>query len=116
MELLGSGPRVGYLLKSRVMDVAEFMENLRRIAQGRLGGRSRLVQELVAARHRDDPLDQSLPAGAGGPVADGRGTLQRGIARRLWITEGTVEKHVRSIMLRMRLPETGRTTAVCSPC
>ncbi|MFC6083343.1 response regulator [Sphaerisporangium aureirubrum] len=107
MELLGSGPRVGYLLKSRVMDVAEFMENLRRIAQGGSVVDPSLVQELVAARHRDDPLDQLTPREREVLSLMAEGRSNAGIARRLWITEGTVEKHVRSIMLRMRLPETG---------
>jgi serine/threonine-protein kinase PknK len=107
MELLGSGSRVGYLLKSRVMDVTQFIENLRRVAQGGAVVDPSLVQELVAARHRDDPLDQLTRREREVLSLMAEGRSNSGIARRLWITEGTVEKHVRSIMLRMRLPETG---------
>jgi serine/threonine-protein kinase PknK len=63
------------------------------------------VQELIAARHRNDPLEQltSRELEALALMAEGRSNA--GIARRLWITEGTVEKHVRSILSRMQLPE-----------
>ncbi|MEO3814517.1 response regulator transcription factor [Sphaerisporangium sp. B11E5] len=107
MELLGSGTRVGYLLKSRIMDVSEFMENLRRVAQGGAVVDPSLVSELVAARRRDDPLDQLTTREREVLSLMAEGRSNAGIARRLWITEGTVEKHVRSIMMRMRLPETG---------
>lgn len=106
MELLGSGKRIGYLLKSRIVDVAEFMENLRRVAQGGSVVDQSLVQELLAARRRDDPLDQLTAREREVLALMAEGRSNAGIARRLWITEGTVEKHVRSIMTRMRLPET----------
>ncbi|GAA1508506.1 response regulator transcription factor [Sphaerisporangium rubeum] len=107
MELLGSGTRIGYLLKSRIVDVAEFMENLRRVAQGGSVVDPSLVHELLAARRRDDPLDQLTAREREVLALMAEGRSNAGIARRLWITEGTVEKHVRSIMTRMRLPETG---------
>src|SRR3954471_24498502 len=56
MELLASGERTGYLLKSRVTDVDEFTDTLRRVAKGGSVVDPALVQELVGARHRDDPL------------------------------------------------------------
>lgn len=106
MELLAAGEGVGYLLKSRVTDMAEFVETVSRIAAGASVVDPALVQELIAARRRDDPLqglterEREVLA----LVAEGRSNA--GIAHRLWITEGTVEKHVRSILSRMRLPET----------
>jgi DNA-binding NarL/FixJ family response regulator len=105
MELLTAGQGVGYLLKSRVTDVAEFVETVGRIAAGACVVDPVLVQELVAARRRDDPL-QGLTGRERevlALVAEGRSNA--GIAHRLWITEGTVEKHVRSILSRMRIPE-----------
>jgi len=56
MDLLASGERTGYLLKSRVTDVDEFVETLDRIVKGASVIDPALVQELVAARRVDDPL------------------------------------------------------------
>ena len=106
MELLASGRGVGYLLKSRVTDLEEFIDTLERIAKGGSVVDPALVAELVAARHRDDPL-VALSARERevlGLMAEGRSNA--GIARRLWVTEGTVEKHVRSILTKLTLPET----------
>jgi DNA-binding NarL/FixJ family response regulator len=106
MELLATGNRVGYLLKSRVTDVADFVETLERIGQGGSVVDPGLVQELVAARHRDDPLELLTHREREVLALMAEGRSNAGIAHQLWITEGTVEKHVRSIMSRMRLPET----------
>ena len=107
MELLASGHRIGYLLKSRVTDVAEFIETVESIARGASIVDPALVQELVSARRRNDPLavlsDREREVLA--LMAEGRSNA--GIARRLWVTEGTVEKHVRSILTKLDLAETG---------
>jgi DNA-binding NarL/FixJ family response regulator len=106
MELLASGRGVGYLLKSRVTDLEEFLDTLQRIARGGSVVDPGLVAELVSARHRDDPLavlsarEREVLA----LMAEGRSNA--GIARRLWVTEGTVEKHVRSILTKLGLAET----------
>jgi DNA-binding NarL/FixJ family response regulator len=106
MELLASGRGVGYLLKTRVTDVAEFLDTLERIAKGGSVVDPGLVAELVAARHRDDPL-AALSAREREVLAlMAEGRSNAGIARRLWVTEGTVEKHVRSILTKLTLPET----------
>jgi DNA-binding NarL/FixJ family response regulator len=105
MELLASGHRVGYLLKSRVTDVADFLGSLERIAKGASIVDAALVQELVNARRHGDPLavlsarEKEVLA----LMAEGRSNA--GIARRLWVSEGTVEKHVRSILTKLDLPE-----------
>jgi DNA-binding NarL/FixJ family response regulator len=106
MELLASGQRIGYLLKSRVTEVADFVETVQRIAQGGSVVDPGLVQELVAARRVNDPLEVLTPREKEvlGLMAEGRSNS--GIARRLWVTEGTVEKHVHSILSKLRLPET----------
>ena len=105
MELLASGRGVGYLLKSRVTDLEEFIDTLERIAKGGSVVDPALVAELVAARHRDDPLAalSVREREVLGLMAEGRSNA--GIARRLWVTEGTVEKHVRSILTKLTLPE-----------
>ena len=57
LELLAGGRGIGYLLKSRVTDIDEFMGSLQRVAKGGSVVDPALVAELVAARHRDDPLE-----------------------------------------------------------
>jgi DNA-binding NarL/FixJ family response regulator len=106
MELLASGQGIGYLLKSRITDVDEFIDALDRIAHGGVVVDPGLVQELVAARHRDDPLDALSPREREVLALMAEGRSNAGIARRLWVTEGTVEKHVRSILIKLRVPET----------
>ncbi|MEU7768407.1 response regulator transcription factor [Nocardia sp. NPDC049190] len=107
MELLASGRRIGYLLKSRITDVEDFVDTLHRIAKGASVVDPALVQELVSASRHEDPLavlsmrEREVLA----LMAEGRSNA--GIARRLWVTEGTVEKHVRSILTKLDLPETG---------
>jgi DNA-binding NarL/FixJ family response regulator len=106
MGLLAGGQRIGYLLKSRVTDVGDLVETVERIANGGSVVDPGLVQELVAARRRDDPLDELTPREREvlGLMAEGRSNA--GIARRLFVTEGTVEKHVHSILAKLRLQET----------
>ncbi len=105
MELLASGRAIGYLLKSRITDVDEFLETLERVAKGGSVVDPALVQDLVAVRRRDDPLaalsDREREVLA--LMAEGRSNA--GIARRLWVTEGTVEKHVRAILTKLNLAE-----------
>ena len=106
MELLASGRSIGYLLKSRISDVADFIETLERIARGASVVDPALVQELVSARRREDPLSvlSTREREVLALMAEGRSNA--GIAHRLWVTEGTVEKHVRSVLNKLSLPET----------
>jgi DNA-binding NarL/FixJ family response regulator len=105
MDLLASGQRTGYLLKSRVTDVDEFVDTLDRICRGGSAVDPALVQELVAARRAGDPLDALSPREREVLALMAEGRSNSGIAQRLWVTEGTVEKHVRSILSKLRLPE-----------
>jgi DNA-binding NarL/FixJ family response regulator len=107
MDLLASGRRSGYLLKSRVTDVADFVESLERIVKGGSVVDPALVQELVAARHVSDPLDALTAREREVLELMAEGRSNAGIGRQLWVTEGTVEKHVHSILNKLRLPETG---------
>jgi DNA-binding NarL/FixJ family response regulator len=106
MELLATGHRIGYLLKSRVTDVAEFIETLERIVKGGSVMDPALVQELVTARRRNDPLSVLSPREREVLSLMAEGRSNAGIARRLWVAEGTVEKHVRHILSKLGLPET----------
>jgi DNA-binding NarL/FixJ family response regulator len=105
-DLLASGERSGYLLKSRVTDVDEFIDTLERIVKGGTAVDPALVQELVSARRAQDPLDVLSPREHEVLSLMAEGLSNAGIAHRLWITEGTVEKHVHSILMKLRLPAT----------
>jgi len=105
MELLASGSRCGYLLKSRVRNVEEFIETLQRIERGASVVDPSVVQELVAARRVDDPLEELTPREREVLELMAEGRSNAGIARRLWVTDRTVEKHVHSILAKLRLSE-----------
>ncbi|MCF6386946.1 response regulator transcription factor [Mycobacterium sp. MBM] len=107
MELLAGGQSIGYLLKSRVVDVNDFVDTLRRVSHGASVIDPALVAELVAARRRDDPLAALSAREREVLTLMAEGLSNAGIGRRLWVTEGTVEKHVRSILTKLNLPETG---------
>jgi DNA-binding NarL/FixJ family response regulator len=90
-----------------VTDVADFVDTLERISKGASVVDPALVQELVSARRRDDPLAVLSAREQEVLMLMAEGRSNAGIARRLWVTEGTVEKHVRSILTKLNLPETG---------
>jgi DNA-binding NarL/FixJ family response regulator len=106
MDLLSSGERTGYLLKSRVTDVDDFVETLDRIVKGASVIDPALVQELVTARRVDDPLEDLSPREVEVLALMAEGRSNAGIARAIAVTEGTVKKHVHSILNKLRLPET----------
>jgi DNA-binding NarL/FixJ family response regulator len=106
-DLLASGVGIGYLLKSRVTHVEELVQNVERLLQGGSVVDPGLVHELVAVRRRDDPLEALTPREREVLELMAEGLSNAGIARRLWVTEGTVEKHVHSILGKLELGETG---------
>ena len=106
LDLLEEGERIGYLLKSRVMNAADFLDAVERIVRGGSVVDPALVKELVGAARRDDPLAELTPREREVLALMAEGRSNNGIAHRLYITEGAVEKHVRSILLKLRLPTT----------
>jgi DNA-binding NarL/FixJ family response regulator len=106
MTLLAKGSRSGYLLKSRVTDIDEFLDTLERVCRGGSVVDPSLVQQLVAAKRVDDPLEPLTPREREVLALMAEGRSNAGISRRLWVTEGTVENHVHNIMAKLRLPET----------
>ncbi|WP_078312770.1 MULTISPECIES: response regulator transcription factor [unclassified Mycobacterium] len=106
IELVSTGGGRGYLLKSRIGDVAEFLDALNRIAGGAAVLDPALVRELVVTRRNDHPMDalSQREREVLGVMAEGLSNA--GIARRLWITESTVEKHVHNVMTKLNLTET----------
>jgi serine/threonine-protein kinase PknK len=105
MTLLSTGRGIGYLLKTRIVDVDDFVDSLTRVARGGSIVDPALVEELVTVRRRQDPLGVLSPREREvlTLMAEGRSNL--GIAQTLWVTEGTVEKHVRSILTKLNLNE-----------
>jgi DNA-binding NarL/FixJ family response regulator len=105
LGLLASGGGVGYLLKRRVTNVAEFVDQLTTIARGGSVVDPALVEELVSARRRDDPLGvlTAREREVLGLMAEGRSNA--GIAQQLYVTDGTVEKHIGSILGKLHIPE-----------
>jgi DNA-binding NarL/FixJ family response regulator len=106
MDLVASGHRVGYLLKSRVVDVDSFIETVGRIVDGGSVVDPALVQELVTSRRKHNPLDALTEREREVLSLMAEGYSNAGIARQLWVAEGTVEKHVRSILSKLQLSET----------
>ena len=106
IEFLQSGERIGYLLKSRITKIEDLADALERITHGDAVIDPVLVRELLSQQRRIDPLavltarEREVLA----LVAEGRSN--NGIASRLWISEGAVEKHVRSILAKLELPAT----------
>jgi DNA-binding NarL/FixJ family response regulator len=106
MQLLAEGSAgVGYLLKDRVADVGEFMDAVQRVAGGGTALDPEVVSQLLGASRRGASLDASLTpreAEVLSLMAEGRSNA--GIADRLVISEGAVEKHVANIFAKLRLP------------
>ncbi|RKE12637.1 LuxR family two component transcriptional regulator [Catellatospora citrea] len=93
----------GYLLKDRVFDVDDFLEALRRVAGGGSALDPEVVARLLAAPRRDDPLAALTPREREVLALMAEGRTNVGIARRLWLTDRTVETHVGSIMAKLGL-------------
>ncbi|MGD9989498.1 response regulator [Pseudonocardia sp.] len=104
-ELLRSGQRTGYLLKDRISDVDDFLATLDRIVKGGTVVDPALVQELLATRRVDNPLQALSPREREVLALMAEGLSNVGIANRLWVAEGTVEKHVRSILTKLGIAE-----------
>jgi DNA-binding NarL/FixJ family response regulator len=104
IDLLQAGTGVGYLLKSRVLKADDLVDALERVRSGGSVIDPELVHELVTKRQREDPLGDLSPREREVLALMAEGRSNAGIAGRLFISEGAVEKHVRSILGKLRLP------------
>jgi DNA-binding NarL/FixJ family response regulator len=110
VELVGSEGGFGYLLKDRVLDVAEFLDAAERVSRGGSALDPEVVKQLLApTRSEDDPLAELTPREREvlALVAEGRSNAS--IAKELWLTGKTVETHVRSILGKLDLPQDSDT-------
>src|ERR687894_2577890 len=105
MELLqGDIEGVGYLLKDRIRDVSEFADAVRRVAEGGSAFDAAVVSRLVGRRRGEDPLDTLTHREQEVLELMAQGRSNQAIAEQLVVTAGAVEKHVRSIFGKLRLP------------
>ena len=104
VDLVAQG-RFGYLLKDRVFDVDDFLDALRRVAEGGSALDPEVVATLLAARRQGDPLSLLTPREREVLELMAEGRTNVGIARRLWLTDRTVETHVSSIIRKLGLAE-----------
>jgi DNA-binding NarL/FixJ family response regulator len=95
---------VGYLLKDRVSQVAEFLDALQRVAGGATVLDPEVVGQLLVRRRRDDPLRNLTPREREVLALMAEGRSNTAIARKIVVTEGAVEKHVRNIFTKLDLP------------
>ena len=112
MRLLEQHPeRVGYLLKERVFDIAILVDALRRLADGETVIDPTIVSRLLGRARREDPLAELTEREREVLGLLAEGLSNKAIAARLFVTERTVEAHVKQILLKLQLdvnPESHR--------
>jgi DNA-binding NarL/FixJ family response regulator len=105
-ELLESGAEgTGYLLKDRVADVGEFVSVLEEVGSGGTVLDPEVVGQLLARRRRDDDLSSLTPREREVLALVAEGRTNHAIASTLFVTEGAVEKHVKSIFGKLGLAQ-----------
>jgi DNA-binding NarL/FixJ family response regulator len=104
--LAGDTARLGYLLKDRVAEVGEFVAAVRRVGAGGTALDPEVVAQLLARSRKRDPLERLTPREREvlGLMAEGRSNAA--IAQQLVVSDGAVEKHVRSIFTKLDLAPT----------
>jgi DNA-binding NarL/FixJ family response regulator len=95
----------GYLLKDRVLGVGEFLATAERVAQGGSALDPKVVASLLSTRGDDDPLAQLTDRERDVLELMAEGLTNAGIARRLYLSERTVEAHVRHVLMKLDVPE-----------
>ena len=95
----------GYLLKDRVLDVSDFIAAAERVASGGSVLDPQLVETLIASAHRDNPLRSLSERERDVLALMAQGLTNTGIARRLVVSDRTVEGHVRHLLQKLDIPE-----------
>ena len=103
VELVTDGGGFGYLLKDRVLDVDDFLDAVRRVADGGSALDPQVVATLINAPGPVRALGELSPREHEVLALMAEGRTNGGIARRLWLTEKTVESHVRTILMKLGL-------------
>lgn len=106
-DLISGGARsVGYLLKERVADVAEFLDAVRRVGAGGSAIDPEVVSQLLGRRRQGNPLDTLTPRELDVLRAMAEGQTNAAIATNLVLTEGAIEKHSRNVFMKLGLDDT----------
>ena len=109
VEFVGAEGGVGYLLKDRVLDVGEFLDAAQRVSRGGSALDPEVVKQLLTPSHGGDALANLTPREHEVLALVAEGRTNASIATELWLTEKTVETHVRSILGKLDLPQDGDT-------
>ena len=109
LDLVSSGGGFGYLLKDRVLDVSDFLDAADRVSRGGSALDQEVVKQLLAQPPADEPLAELTPREREVLALVAEGRTNASIAKELWLTEKTVETHVRSILAKLELPQDGDT-------
>ncbi len=106
LDLLTDGHAIGYLLKRRVTNPDVLVDALQRISAGDAVIDPNLVKELILAQRANDPLGELTAREREVLQLMAEGRSNAGIARTLYLAEGTVEKHVKSVLSKLPLADT----------
>ena len=101
--ITASGGALGYLLKDRVADVAEFLEAVDRIAAGATVLDPEVVAQLLSRRTRDSRIQRLTDREASVLALIAEGRSNQAIARALHVSEGSVEKHITAVFQKLEL-------------
>ena len=100
VELAAAG-RFGYLLKDRVFDVDDFLDAIRRVAAGGTALDPEVVSRLIGPGRHNDRLRALTPREREVLALMAEGRTNTGIARKLWLTDRTIETHIGSILAKL---------------
>ena len=107
VELVAAGGGFGYLLKDRVLDVDDFLDAARRVNEGGSAVDPEVVSTLLSTKRGEDTLGELTPREREVLALMAEGRTNAAIAKRLWLTERTVETHVLSILGKLGLSISG---------